>query len=234
MRYAEVRLLPGPEGFHPADRKLVDSEAIQRVAIHHVNQLDDGTIVLLYELQGKLPRIRTVLDEDNDVLAHSISRERDADSARGQSGDRKQTLHAYIHIDPNDTLVAVFQLPQEHSLVLDTPIECLPGGGIALLVMGDQPTITNAVGALPDEINAELLATGEYYPTNRTLYSQLTPRQQEILTAAVETGYYNVPREITHEGLAEKLDLAPVTVGEHLRKIEASVFAEIAPSVTTQ
>lgn len=234
MRYAEVRLRPGSTGFHPADRKLVDSDAVQRVAIHHVNQLDDGTVVLLYELQGKAPQIRRILDEDDDVLAHSISRERDADSARGRSEDRERTLHAYIHIDPNDTLVSVFQLPQEHSLVLDTPIECLPDGGIKLLVMGDQLTITNAVGVLPDKIDAELLATGEYHPTDRMLYSQLTPRQQEILTAAVEAGYYEEPRKITHEGLANKLDLAPVTVGEHLRKIESRVFGEMVPSVADE
>jgi hypothetical protein len=225
MRYAEVRLLPGPEGFHPADRNLTESERLKRVAIHHVNQLDDGTVVLLYELQGRQSRARAVLDAHDDVLAHSISLGAEPDSTRGQSGRR--TLQTYIHIDPNETLVSVFELPQEHSLVIDTPIECLPNGGITVLVLGDQSTITNAVGALPDGTDTELLATGEYRPTDRTLYSTLTPRQQEILTTAVEAGYYNVPREITHEGLADRLDLAAVTVGEHLRKIEARIFGEI-------
>ncbi|WP_336325529.1 helix-turn-helix domain-containing protein [Halovenus sp. HT40] len=231
MRYAEVRLDPGPEGFHPADRKLTDSDHIQRIAIHHVNQLDDGTVVLLYELQGIRSRAREVLDANDDVLAYSIAPGAEPDSARGQSNGlpRRQTLHTYIHIDPNETLVSVFQLPQEYSLVIETPIECLPGGGITVLVMGDQQTITNAVGVLPDRIETELLATGEYHPTERTLYSQLTPRQQEILATAVEAGYYNVPKAVTHEGLADRLDLAPVTVGEHLRKIEARVFAEIVP-----
>lgn len=231
MRYAEVRLHPGGDGFHPVDRKLVDSDATQRVAIHHVNQLNDGTVVLLYELQGTPTRIRQVLDADDDVLAYSLSPESDADTARGQSNTtpNQRTLHCYIHIDPNDTLVAVFQLPQEHSLVIDTPIECHPDGAITVLALGDQQTITSAVGVLPEEIDAELVATGAYQPSNRTLYSQLTPRQREILTAAVNAGYYNVPRETTHEGLADQLGLAPVTVGEHLRKIEARVFGEIVP-----
>jgi predicted DNA binding protein len=159
------------------------------------------------------------------VLAYSISLGSETDSTRGQANRR--TLHTYLHIDPSQTLISVFELPQEHSLVIDTPIECLPNGGITVLVMGDQPTITNAVGAFPDSTDTELLATGEYRPTDRALYSTLTPRQQEILTTAVEAGYYNVPREITHEGLADRLDLAAVTVGEHLRKIEARIFGEI-------
>lgn len=236
MRYAEVSLHPGPAGFHPADRKLVDSGVVQRTAIHHVNQLDDGTVVLLYELQAEQPEVDTILDADPDVLAYSLSPAATADSARGEPNDEaaRQTLQVYLHIDPNETLVSVFQLPQEHSLVIDTPIECLPSGGITVRVIGDSATITAAVDVLPDEMDAELLATGEYEPRARTLYAQLTLRQQEILTAAVAAGYYSVPRETTHEQLAADLDLAPVTVGEHLRKIEARVLGELVPSVAGQ
>lgn len=233
MRYAEVSIYPGPEGFHPADRELFEHEAIQRTAIHHVNQLDDGTVVLLYELRAEQSQVDEILDAEADVLAYSLSLATNVDATRGQSNDSasQQTLHAYIHIDPNDTLLSVFQLPQKHSLVIDTPIECLPSGGISVCLIGDQPTITAAVGVLPEDMDAELLATGEYEPRERTLYSQLTPRQQEILTAAIEAGYYSVPRETTHEELAEELGLAAVTVGEHLRKVEARVLGELAPPV---
>lgn len=233
MRYAEVSIHPGPDGFHPADRKLLESEAVQRTAIHHVNQLDDRTVVLLYELQGKKRAVEGILDTDPDVLAYSLSEASSADTARGQSngGVTQQTVQTYLHIDPNETLVSVLQLPQKHSLVIDTPIDCLPSGGITVRVISDQQTITSAVDVLPDEMDAELLATGSYEPRERTLYSQLTPRQQEILTAAVEAGYYSVPRETTHEELAADLGLAAVTVGEHLRKVEARILGELTPSV---
>ena len=233
MRYAEVSIHPGPEGFHPADRKLVDNGAIQRTVIHHVNQLDDGTVVVLYELQGRQSEVEAVLSSNQDVLAYSISPESSADTARGHSKgvDSQQTLHTYIHINPPETMLSVFQLPQEHSLVIDTPIECLRAGGITARIIGDQPTITDAVDSLPDQVETELLATGEYQPGARTLYSQLTSRQQDILTAAVDAGYYSVPRETTHEELANELDIAPVTVGEHLRKIEARVLGTLVPSV---
>lgn len=232
MRYAEVSIHPGPDGFHPADRKLVDNGAIQRTAIHHVNQLADGTVVVLYELHGRQSQVAAVLSSNQDVLAYSVSPESSA-PARGRSSEAEsqQTLHTYIHIDPPETMLSVFQLPQKHSLVIDTPIECLSAGGITVRVIGDQPTITDAVGSLPDQVETELLATGEYRPRARTLYSQLTPRQQDILTAAVDAGYYSVPRETTHEELAQQLDIGPGTVGEHLRKIEARVLGELVPSV---
>ena len=64
---------------------------------------------------------------------------------------------------------------------------------------------------------------------DKGLYAQLTDRQREILAAAVEVGYYEVPRQASHEDIADHLGIAPATVGEHLRKIESTVLKEIIP-----
>ncbi|WP_246984414.1 helix-turn-helix domain-containing protein [Halorientalis marina] len=216
MRHAELVLRPGRAGFHPADRALVDAPTVERVAIHHINQLDDDTIVFLYQLQGDLDRAREILTAHADVLTHSISR-----------ADRD--LHAYIHFEPNEIVDALFRLPQEYSLVVDTPIECLSEGGIRVTALGDHETLTTAISLIPDAIDVELETMGDYHPDDRQLFSALTERQQEILLTAVDMGYYDVPREATYEDIAAALDLAPVTVGEHLRKIEARVLTEIVP-----
>lgn len=50
------------------------------------------------------------------------------------------------------------------------------------------------------------------------LQEALTDRQMAVLTAAVERGYFNVPREATLEDLAVEFDLEKSTVGEHLRR----------------
>jgi predicted DNA binding protein len=217
MRYAELVLDPGPAGFHPADRQFVESAAVERVAIHHLNQLDDGTIVFLYQLRGDPEQAKAILSEESDILAYSLSRE---DTA----------LHAYVHVDPNETVETVFRLPQEHSLVIETPIECLPGGALRVSVLGDQATFTEALDTVPDAFEVELETIREYSPNDRQLYSLLTERQQEILDTAIRAGYYDQPRTATYEDVAEQLDLAPVTVGEHLRKIEARILTEIAPA----
>jgi hypothetical protein len=216
MRRAELVLRPGREGFHPADRALVDAPDVERVAIHHINQLDDDTIVFLYQLKGDLDHARAILEDHTDVLTHSISR-------------AENDLHAYIHFEPNGMVDALFRLPQEYSLVVDTPIACLPDGGIRVTALGDHETLTTAIGLIPDGIDVELESMGDYHPDDRHLFSTLTERQQEILVAAIERGYYAVPREATYDDIAADLDLAPVTVGEHLRKIEARLLKEIVP-----
>lgn len=216
MRYAELVLRPGGEGFHPADREIVESASVERVAIHHFNQLDDGTIVFLYQLRGDLEHARTILETHTDVLTHSISHE-------------ANDLHAYIHLEPNEMVARVFRLPQEHGLVVDTPIECLPDGGIRCAVLGDETTFNEALDIVPTGIDVELETIREYTPTDRHLFATLTPRQQEILQTAIRHGYYDVPRQATYEDIGEELGLAPVTVGEHLRKIEAKLLPALTP-----
>lgn len=60
--------------------------------------------------------------------------------------------------------------------------------------------------------------------------NRLTHRQLEALVAAIHAGYYETPRRLTAEELAERMDLARSTFQEHLRKAERGVmegFAEL-------
>jgi len=55
----------------------------------------------------------------------------------------------------------------------------------------------------------------------------LTDRQQEAVHAALEHGYYEVPREGTVEDVAATLDCAPSTASNHLRKAEARLVEAV-------
>jgi hypothetical protein len=216
MQYAELRLFPGTAGFHPADRAIVEATGVERIAIHHFNRLADGTVVLLYQLRGDPDLTRSVLSEHDDVLTHSVSR----------TGSE---LHAYVHFQPVEEMTALFELPQEYRIVIDTPVECFPDGSIRAAAIGQREQLTEALELVPESVTVELESIRPYEPRSRRLYSTLTDRQQEILRVAVSAGYYDVPREATYEDVAAGLDLAPVTVGEHLRKVESRVFSEIVP-----
>lgn len=52
----------------------------------------------------------------------------------------------------------------------------------------------------------------------------LAPKQIEVFQKAVDYGYYEVPKKISIEELAEKLGTSPSTVAEHLRKAEAKLL----------
>ncbi|MBP1987357.1 helix-turn-helix domain-containing protein [Halolamina salifodinae] len=56
--------------------------------------------------------------------------------------------------------------------------------------------------------------------------SMLSERQSEVVTTALERGYYEWPREVDAETLAEELDIAHSTFLEHLRKAERALLED--------
>ena len=57
----------------------------------------------------------------------------------------------------------------------------------------------------------------------------LSPRQQEVLSRAIETGYYDSPRACSIEDLASMDTANTSTVGEHLRRSEAKILKAVGP-----
>ena len=55
----------------------------------------------------------------------------------------------------------------------------------------------------------------------------LTDRQQEVLEAAYQAGYFAWPRESTAEEVAEALGLTPATLHGHLRKAEVVILSAL-------
>ena len=55
----------------------------------------------------------------------------------------------------------------------------------------------------------------------------LTEKQREVLIAAYKLGYYNLPREITSEQLAKKLNIHKSALATHRRKAELGILTEM-------
>jgi len=70
-----------------------------------------------------------------------------------------------------------------------------------------------------------LLADANFSPDSPI--NKLTEKQREVLIAAYKHGYYDIPRRINSEELAEKLKIVSSTLGEHLRKAERRLLINI-------
>jgi predicted DNA binding protein len=213
MRYATVSLTPGEGGFHPVDRSLAIDPSVRRESIEQVNLLDDGTAVMLYALRGDMARAADLIAGHEDIIDHEVS------------GDGEGL--AYVHFRPNPRTRTLLDIVQQNEIILKTPVECIDDGGIRFTVLGDGSVIQRAIGDIPPELTLSLERMGDYHPDTDELFSSLTERQQEILEAAVELGYYEVPRRTTHEAIAETVGLSAGTVGEHLRKVEGRVLSAL-------
>jgi len=64
--------------------------------------------------------------------------------------------------------------------------------------------------------------------TNK-LFGELTGKQRNALLAALDNGYYRVPKKVTTDEIAQHLGLPRTTYEEHLRKAESKVLRSVAP-----
>jgi hypothetical protein len=68
--------------------------------------------------------------------------------------------------------------------------------------------------------------TDARFPPNSPI-GRLTDKQRRVLIAAYRLGYYDVPRRITSEELAKKLNLVKSTFSAHVRKAERRLLSEM-------
>ncbi|WP_049921462.1 helix-turn-helix domain-containing protein [Halopiger djelfimassiliensis] len=216
MRYAKCVIIPDDEGLHPLDRRIEEHPDVTRELLHNVNLLADETIVALYQFSGDRTVLESILSESSMINQYQLS------TVDG-------THHAYAHIEAHNRLVGLLSMLREFEFIYDTPLEFTRRGGLRVTMIGDVKSFQEAIPDVPDGIRLKLLKTGRYEPNTNRLFSQLTDRQQEILRTAVDMGYYNVPRAVTHEDIGEKLGCTGGTVGGHLRKIESTILTQIVP-----
>jgi len=79
------------------------------------------------------------------------------------------------------------------------------------------------VDAAPDDLDITFDVIGQFRGESDDPATILSDRQREAVETALDLGYYEQPREATHEDVAAKLDCAPQTASDHLQKAEAKL-----------
>ncbi|MFB6143221.1 MAG: helix-turn-helix domain-containing protein [Halorientalis sp.] len=215
MRYFDFTISPDDGAIHPADKVIADQPSVRRDALMHVNALADGTGVLLYRLEGDPEPLTDAIDESSAVLAWDIL---DVD---------EDVFHLYLHVPPGQPAGSLMALAQKYALIIDTPLKFTDQGGLRTTVVGTHEMLRKALAETPDGVSFAVEQAGQYSPDREDTLSVLTDRQREVFQTAVEKGYYDIPRQATHEDIAESLGCAPSTVDEHLRKAESRVLSAL-------
>lgn len=108
------------------------------------------------------------------------------------------------------------------------PSVAIHSGNIKISYLGSEHQVKNFLEKVnAQEIRYKVVSLADANFSLSSPLNQLTEKQREVLIAAFRLGYYDIPRRITSEQLASKLDLVNSTVVEHLRKAERRLLVSL-------
>ncbi len=107
---------------------------------------------------------------------------------------------------------------------------------VVLSFIGEQKNLLKFVAMLKEgEVGEIVNMTFKRAAYQRKdLLSVLTDKQREVMVAAYRYGYYDLPKRIGSERLAERVNKSKPTMLEHLRKAERRILAEIMAGYSDQ
>lgn len=129
---------------------------------------------------------------------------------------------------------------ESHDCLLLPPLRYEDGRKHCRILALDAENLTALYGALlEDGFEVEVLSKREVGVPARSsplvsleeVLPELTTRQREVLSLAVEGGYYEIPRETTSEALAAELGISRRAVDDHLRRVERKVLPALRSSL---
>jgi hypothetical protein len=211
------------EGHFDRGERALWRAGIYQQAIRSLEFVADGTVVLVYEFDCSAARLESVLgDGGGKVVDYAITK----------GGDRPdEPLVAQIRLRPDETLQRVLSVHRSFGVSVSFPIRYLrhDPATIEIVETGPRAELSERIAETRAFASVEVRHVREYEPTTPRLFGALTDRQQEVLETAVSLGYYEVPRETTHEEIAAALDCSASVVGQHLRRIERRLVSAVVP-----
>ncbi|MFB6222839.1 MAG: helix-turn-helix domain-containing protein [Haloarcula sp.] len=196
---------------------LVPGLDVDRGTICNMNYLHDDTLVELCRLEASRNSVATDLESWDDAISYDVFDTDDGD------------LYVFIHSRPTSELAELLRIVERHRLIIEMPIE-LEAESVTVHIAGSSAALHNAMDDLPADVTADVRIEqlGTYDPEIDAARSALTDRQRAVLDAAVDVGYYAMPRTATIEDVAAAADCAESTASEHLRKIEARLLPRLS------
>ncbi|MFC7249604.1 helix-turn-helix domain-containing protein [Halomicroarcula sp. GCM10025324] len=223
MKYVSLSLTMDADHRHPMHQFVVEHDGYEASYLVRGNEVGADVQTLLFHVDGYPPDpYRAALERAESVVEYAISTCPD------------ETFFLYVRDRPSETDRDLVDSLLQVGLVLVSPVAYRADGTVELTLVGPGGTVQRALDALPDEVTADVREVGAYASRRLDTAATLTDRQFAAVSAAVECGYYDDPRQGTTEAVAARLDCTPSTAAEHLRKAEARVMARLVDTDTRQ
>lgn len=169
----------------------------------------------MHHVEGDIAGFEAVVERVSEVVDYELTRASD------------DAFYAYIRDELTPESQAIFEAVATRPVVVVPPVVYESDGTVSLSAFGSGAEIQAAFDLLPDFLDIGVREVGGMDGLPGFHETILSARQQEAIRAGLRLGYYEVPREASHEDVAVAIDCAPSTAAEHLRKAESKLLSSV-------
>ena len=181
----------------------------------------------LFPYQTNTGNIHSVLCMDRDgqgVIDGDSAADPTVNSVHHMNSANGQHLY---DLDTTFTATSPFQAANADQLTLLSATG--QGDSWTVVLWAASPAMVEACQRVVDEAGFEWELQNLYQSQShsRSPLAALTPVQRETMTTAFEMGYFDIPRTVSMQELAEELGVTPNAVSERVRRASARLLSEL-------
>lgn len=227
MRYLRLAIVLPPRDRHPMHQFAMEYGEYGAYWMLHWQGRPDDEVTMLFYVAGPVEPYVEALEHRASTATHSVT------TVDTREGSRSEGFYLYARSGLDEFGRGLVSAIDQPGVLIVPPVGYRMDGSIVTSLVGPQAQLATALEELPDGVDASVLDVGPYEQRTLGAAGELTERQREVVTAALEVGYYEEPREATVADVAAATDCTASTAAEHLRKAEASVMERAAAGPVT-
>jgi predicted DNA binding protein len=223
MKHVRVTACVDPDRAPAFFDRLANAPAVDEARVLDWNLTAEEAMILFEVAGDPAPLVEGAADLAGvDRVETSGERAVDGDGTH-DGGDTETQVLVHVQRSSVPIFSCLASALASGGLIVRTPL-VFRDGEIHARIVGDPAPLQEAFERQGDDVSVRIDEVASR-PTDaeRPMGERLSDRQREALAVATELGYYEAPREATHEDVAAQLGCSAQTAGDHLRKAEAKL-----------
>ena len=207
MKRVQLTATYPTELVHPLHRRIIESGPITRAELLMWSPTAEATS--LFWCDGPPDAASAAVRAIDSLLVSNLVEDTDG-------------TYAFLQQDQYEFATALLDAIADARVIFLPPVIFFDTGAVQFEAVGESAGLSAFYEDLSDLGETTIDRVQEFERGHST--SRLTERQRAALDAAVDVGYYELPREGSVADVAAMLDCSTSTAGELVRKAEAAVI----------
>ncbi|RQH03355.1 helix-turn-helix domain-containing protein [Natrarchaeobius oligotrophus] len=216
MKYVDVRLRQPDWMLHPMQEFIRTEDAVRYEELLTWNVVpDEGLEYELFYVEADRERYRAALAGVESIREYRIAPIDD------------ESIHVWACQETRPEDRAWRAAFADRQLVVVPPVRFDDEAAMRMTIVGDGGDVQGVLEELPADVEVTVVEVGTYDRRGATMAGALTDRQREAVRAALELGYYDVPRGAALADVASALECAESSASMLLRRAERELMRRV-------